>query len=437
MEKDDLLFYRKGTLSDLLFGYPRTLAEDVGRIDRAAILNTSLSDLVDHFVSKYTLEVPRLLREQAYVLDPEDAQVDVSHDRSRFFREPGPHYMRGTLFSIVVPFEGDRDLFEMRPSSYSLSGVRGEIQKNLLVLRHTQLEGNAAAVKGDFDGRLADIESSLQTQRRDVHPWNTQLPAACRSLLEARKKKVLDGMNMAEALGFPLRRRVASTYSVDVPRRKVTIQMPRSGTAPYAPEPALDLKAYEDILEVIQSLSVMMERSPTAFAGMGEEHVRDHILVILNAQFAGNVTGETFNRAGKTDILIREKDRTLFIAECKIWAGPKSLTEAIDQVLSYTSWRDTKVAVIVFNRRKEISNVLAAVPAAAAQHPCFKRVVEYKAEGGFRFSFGQRDDRNRELLLTVLVFDLPSPISQDGAADPPASESTPSPGRGRKAASSR
>lgn len=36
---------------------------------------------------------------------------------------------------------------------------------------------------------------------------------------------------------------------------------------------------------------------------MGEEHIRDHILVSLYGQFEGAATSETFNRSGKTDIL--------------------------------------------------------------------------------------------------------------------------------------
>jgi hypothetical protein len=162
----------------------------------------------------------------------------------------------------------------------------------------------------------------------------------------------------------------------------------------------------------------MMERSPSAFASMGEEHLRDHILVILNAQFEGQATGETFNRAGKTDILVREKDRNVFVAECKLWNGPRSLTDAIDQVLRYTCWRDTKVAVIVFNRRKDISTVLAAIPKAVTEHPSCKKRLEYQAEGGFRFLFGQKDDPNRELVLTVKVFDVPSSVSEEVAANP-------------------
>lgn len=58
---------------------------------------------------------------------------------------------------------------------------------------------------------------------------------------------------------------------------------------------------------------------------------------------------------GKSDILIRDGDRSVFVAECKIWRGSKSLSNAIDQLLGYATWRDTKTAILVFNRNKELS----------------------------------------------------------------------------------
>jgi hypothetical protein len=420
--RQDLLFYGKRSLSDLLYAYPKMLAKEIEETDRNKILNASLSDLVDHFVSKFLLDVPKLKIEEAHSLEPEDIKVDVSRDFTRAIHGPGPHFIQGTAFTLVVPFDGDPDLFDCSPSTSFLSGVHAGIDGNTLLLRHERLDHDAAAVaavKRDFEGRLAQIQTCLDTQRRDVQDWNAKLPDTARSLLDARRRKILEGLSLTESLGFPLKRRSSGTYSVPVARKRVVVQMPVPRATSYIPEPQLAIQVYEDILQAISSLSVMMERSPSAFASMGEEHLRDHILVILNSQFEGQATGETFNRFGKTDILIREKDRNVFIAECKFWDGPKSLTEAIDQVLGYTSWRDTKVAVIVFNRRKDISAVLAAVPKAAADHPHCKKQLPYQAEGGFRFLFGQKDDRNRDMVLSVLVFDVPSASVEEGAPAAP------------------
>lgn len=118
-----------------------------------------------------------------------------------------------------------------------------------------------------------------------------------------------------------------------------------------------------------------MERSPNAFSGMTEQDLRQHFLVHLNGQYEGQATGETFNFEDKTDILIRAVGRNIFIAECKFWDGPASLVAAINQVLSYTAWRDTKIALLIINRGKNLSAVLAKIPDALNAHPNFVREI--------------------------------------------------------------
>ena len=86
---------------------------------------------------------------------------------------------------------------------------------------------------------------------------------------------------------------------------------------------------------------------------MKEEQIRDLILVNLNGHYEGNATGETFNGLGKTDILIRASGRNVFVAECKFWSGSKAMHAAINQILGYLTWRDTKAALLVFSKEFE------------------------------------------------------------------------------------
>ena len=65
--------------------------------------------------------------------------------------------------------------------------------------------------------------------------------------------------------------------------------------------------------------------------------------------FTGQGNRRDFNFQGKTDILIRFEERDILVAECKFWKA-KAFLETIDQLLSYLSWRDTKAALIIFNR---------------------------------------------------------------------------------------
>src|SRR5580698_7522141 len=96
--------------------------------------------------------------------------------------------------------------------------------------------------------------------------------------------------------------------------------------------------------------------------------MRSHFLVQLNGAFEGQATGETFNFQGKTDILIRVDGRNIFIAECKFWKGEKSFLETLDQLLSYLSWRDSKAAVLVFNRNVNFTAVLDKITVTTPTH---------------------------------------------------------------------
>jgi hypothetical protein len=107
-------------------------------------------------------------------------------------------------------------------------------------------------------------------------------------------------------------------------RRKLRLTLPPASETPFEPEPVLSDADYEHILQVVQNMAQVRERSPSAFAAMDEEPLRSHFLVQLNGHYEGQATGETFNYQGKTDILIRSEGRNIVVAECKYWVVQRS-----------------------------------------------------------------------------------------------------------------
>jgi hypothetical protein len=166
---------------------------------------------------------------------------------------------------------------------------------------------------------------------------------------------------------------------------------------------------YEEILDIMKNMTRVMELSPHAFQEMDEEALRSHFLVQLNGAYEGDATGETFNFQGKTDILIRKDGKNVFVAECKFWKGEIAFLDTIDQLVkTYLSWRDTKTAVVVFNRNAGFSAVLAKIAGITPKHPQFKRDLGKSDESTFRYVFAQPNDANREIVLTVMAFDIPT-----------------------------
>ena len=405
----DALFCQRD-LSAMLRNREESLRRQVNDTDHNQLLNASVDDWCDYFEQLFTIE-PLQLKKNEIQVDQVEIDVDVSQylDRDNFYRTQ-PCYVKGTRIGYLVPFDGDQDHFNYRPSTHTSSPPFGIVNDRVLVLAYTRTDHDAEAVKAAFNKDMAEIEKYLGWMARDIKSFNDSLRAKIRERVEARRDKLLKDRGMVSALGFPLRRRqeAAETYVVPSVRRKTTPPSPSKATNEFVPEPALESRDYEHILSVISNMVTVMERSPKAFRGMEEEDLRQHFLVQLNGQYEGQATGETFNFDGKTDILIREGGKNVFIAECMFWHGPESVKKKIDQLLGYTSWRDTKTALLVFNRERNFSSVLTKIPEIVESHQNFKRRASYTSETGFRFILHNRDDKNRELTLTVLAFEVPA-----------------------------
>jgi hypothetical protein len=387
------------------------MLREIDALDGDVLLNTNPDALSDYFVERFRAEasVP-IIREDGIHVDP------LRHvERSSADYHAEWFGLQGTAITYHLPFEGDPEVFKFKPSKTALKPPRGRLEGNEIritveVYDKEANEGERAGkLKQRFKNELAKIQSHLESARSDITAHNASLPQLASQRIDALRRKLLADRQLVGELGYPLRPRrdAPMTYVVPTVRRKPRIERPSPAKTPFTPEPTLAMEEYDQVLSLMGNVGRAMELSPSLFRAIDEEDLRTHFLIQLNGQYEAQATGETFNLSGKTDIIIRERDRNLFIAECKFWRGPKSLSEAIDQLLGYTSWRDTKTAILLFNTTRHLSAVLAKVPEVVHQHPNFRRQLTYKSETGFRFLLHHRDDPGRELVLTVLLFEVP------------------------------
>ena len=267
---------------------------------------------------------------------------------------------------------------------------------------------DARRVNSALAAILSNVEQQLAWVAADLPSFNSRLHQIA-DRIAARKTEVSHSRTVDTDLGYPIRRRAdAPTFAVPVRRRPLGSRSTAGSTAALSPEPALPQAAYEDALAVLKNGRNALERSPSMTAKLSEELIRDLLLLLLNAQFEGAAAGEVFNGAGKTDILIRERDRNVFIAECKIWRGPKTIADALDQLLSYLAWRDTKAALLLFIRGGTPSEVTERAFAAIESYPNYKSTVRRFDEDAERADFilHANNDRSRDIHLALMPFVL-------------------------------
>jgi hypothetical protein len=405
-----MLLFNRSEIFPLKEDLKRQLTNEIDEIEADRLLNTPVDPLVEFFAEKYRIDVPVLL-EDKIATDEHETKIDISRNQAYLVTDRSrPHHIAASEVEFSIPFVGKAGLFHVQPSSFTFNPPDGELRGSELVLKFAAPQHDANRLKAEFESALANIRRYLQCLRADADRFNPEIEAVARQRIVSRRERIQQGRGVAASLGYPMRRRAdaSQTYVVPEIRRKAVPQMPAASRAA-APEPLLETAEYENILRIVTSMVVVIERSPRAFSEMGEEDIRTHFLVQLNGQYDGQATGETFNFEGKTDILIRINGKNIFIAECEIWRGPEYLRRKIDQLLGYATWRDSKLAILVFNRTKNFSAVLSKISEVVHAHPNYKSdVSNYASDRGLCVILTHRDDSERELVLTVLAFEVPA-----------------------------
>lgn len=370
------------------------------------LLNTDLAELQSYANQKYRMDLPAL----------DSPSVDEAPTKMLVGRyggvlrdgEPGAE-VDGHRYTLEVPFVGDGDLFWCRGNTYSTMPPRGSLQGDVLTTSIVQREPNVDELNGQFERFLGQVNQHLGWLKDGVDGWNASISGLVADIYQYRKAKAEKAGAVASALKFPVKQRGdrAVTYAAPVAqRRKITPQLP-AATGVVPAEPVLTPELYRTILDTLKQMALVMELSPHAYATLDEEALRFQFLVPLNANFEGEARAEVFNYSGKTDILITARGRNIFVAECKFWRGAKGLLETLDQILGYLAWRDTKCAILLFNRNRSFSDVLAQIRPTLEGHPQFVSFDGVTGETEMTFTFQRPDDGKRRLVLTVLAFDIP------------------------------
>ncbi|MFA6385923.1 MAG: hypothetical protein WCW29_04230 [Candidatus Paceibacterota bacterium] len=407
MDSDNSLF-SKNQWYDIKDNFIKTINEEIIAIDENRLLTIPIDDLVQYFYDKYSIAIP-VLDEKEIEASDQETKIDLS-DYPMYSTYNKSIFVQGTKITIRIPYTGDEEAFSIRPSQWKSIHPCAKHDENSIYLEFLGVDIKQNDLQRNIKGTIEEIKEWLNHLEYDSKPYNLQITGLARSAIESRKEKILANKKLVSSLGFKLTERIeiSKTYASPSVKRKIRPVLPKASSQTFTPEPELLQEDYEHILSVLDNMALVMERSPSAFISMGEENLRTQFLVQLNGHFEGNATAETFNFLGKTDILIRENSKNIFIAECKFWGGSKKLIETIDQIMGYSTWRDTKVAIIIFNRNKDFSSVLNIIPDVVQKHPQYKKYLGKRSDTSFKFVFGNKDDPNRELYLTILVFNVPS-----------------------------
>ena len=368
------------------------------------VLNVNKDAYVAHLTHQFRLELPQLDFSGVEV-EPYEKEVT-----SHAYLTGSPRVKR-MIVVYRIPCKGDSESLILKPNPWIPWTMDVYLDGPNLCFEIVSRTPDGSDVKHEAEKAMRDLRTQhghLVAQLRD---FNSNLPALVGGLLEDGKETLGKRKAVLESLGVPVRRRsnIPATFEVPFPSKKAPLlPKPTAKRIPDKPEPVLDPAVYEDILKVIHDFGKQLERMPSTYSEKTEPELRDMLLVLLEPRYEGvSATGETFNKNGKTDILVRFEKSNVFIAECAFWSGAKGFLDKTTQLLRYLTWRDSKAALIVFVWNREFTSVLHEIEEAVPKHPCFVSFTSKREETWFDFKMHLESDTNRVIHLAVLAFHLP------------------------------
>lgn len=373
------------------------------------ILNVNKAEYIQHLISNFWIPHVEIHRDQLTVSTQEEQIPSKMHPNS-YFMDRGGSYSRDVI-KYNLTYSGDKRLLKVRASTYSTSTPLITIEDNCICFKIINFNLEPERIKQESENTINSLINQNGYLTNDLNQFNSSIESIATQAFDSRKQQLLKKNDLISALGVPIRKsaNTSNTFSIPAKRTQAIATKPKPTVTEkgYTPEPTLDETIYGQILKIIHDVGKQFERLPSTYAGKEEEHLRDHMLLILEPNFEGSATGETFNKTGKTDILLRHEGNQCVIAELKFWHGQKGFLDTITQLLGYLTRRDSKAAVAMFVKNKNFSSVLEIAQLGIKDHGNFLGFVKEQEEGWYHYRFHINDDQNREVKLSLMLFHIP------------------------------
>ena len=315
------------TTSDFIKEQEDDIIDTIERLSDNEIMTRDLNELKDYFYDKFYIEPITVFMENitSQITKSQIEEFNPFYSMNVFDYEKPYYVVDSYKITYSIPFSGKIGLLYLQPSTFILS--KFEIDR---------IENS----KSDcFPCIICSININQKTLESKEEP---------RTFLEKLNIPLKENPNAPQLQVLPLT------------LKKTIKSFPKEKASEKNWEISDD--DYLNIKNIISTVCSSFEHAPSAFQKLDEEELRDVLLANLNTHYNSLATGEAFSKNGKTDIRIQSDNKAAFIGECKVWHGISEFEKAIKQLISYTTWRDVKISLIVFNKNnKDFSSIVQKV----------------------------------------------------------------------------
>jgi|SRR5205085_1344552 len=379
--------------------YPVAQKEIRSRPD-SYLLTVDLDDYADYLVRKYGFSE----------IEP-DSNRQITSEKVRRIVERNhfgePCEIEELRIKISFPVEPDESIervLSLSPSTCSTAPPQLAYRSGWIT---TEVSATETAVQRGLD----ELNSEIARRNSDIRRENNNLRLNLCNWIKERKAQIENEDALLEQISRKVEivlKQKSGEGNVVPPALSVKEKL-RPIVRPSAKAPVkleLSRDKFYAILDLIISSCGQFERTPTTFAKLDEEELRNVILSNLNSRYEIEALGEAFSKRGKTDIYLRVQEGGVFIAECKNWVGAKTIDEAVSQILDYLTWRDSYGVVVIFSKRKGFTKVVETAATHIPQLSFYRKAFKKIDESHFSGSFALPEDEHKLVELHFIIYNL-------------------------------
>jgi len=204
MTQNNYLFI-KYDLDSVLNNQKNIVVKKIDNFDPKKLTQESLTQTAEELYDEAIIN-PIQLIEGAISASTEEVDIDVSQEQQRYIRDRSqPFYIKGIKVNYYVPFSGDKELFYVRPNTFSLNPPQAIINTNELIITTTIQGTDVISTKSYFDSQLSSIKKYLDWQKGPIETFNNALDSFINARLTSRLNHIQATQKSINELGIPIR----------------------------------------------------------------------------------------------------------------------------------------------------------------------------------------------------------------------------------------
>lgn len=402
----------------------KELTAEIQNIPDKDILGLDMEEFKKYYYDKYYIQPINILNDKITnnIEKTKIEKYNPFYGSFSYGLEQKTFLVDGYKINYSIPFEGNPRLLYLEPTmrimtTFEVDKIENENSKEYLPsilfsinIDAKELESSEnpqECIDKKFDNEFKNYRTMIGYVNNGINGYNSGLMERIAKLLEEKYNKSSNFSNLLNKLNIPLKMNPNMPNSTPItleiqPKNNKYPQKQNTKNTDYC----ISNEDYENIKKIINLACDSFEKTPQTINKLEEEEIRDLILSNLNTHYNSLATGETFSKMGKTDIRIQFDNKAAFIAECKIWHGISELNKAINQLFSYTTWRDVKTSLIIFNKdAKNFKAILSKIKEDLEKNPLCINRKEIDLNN-WQCTFKKSIESDETIELNIIVCDI-------------------------------